>query len=84
MLTYEDIVREEGMEEVMRVLPETDWTQPVAGLKPLRDSLYSAFGVERVVSRACWLAARLHAYHMLRCLMAHGSLAGWLAVPVRL
>ena len=48
MLTYEDVVREEGMEEVMRVLPETDWTQPVAGLKPLRDSLYSAFGVERV------------------------------------
>jgi hypothetical protein len=32
-----------------QVLPETDWTQPVAELKPIRDSLYSAFGVERVV-----------------------------------
>jgi len=32
-----------------QVLPETDWTQPVADLKPIRDSLYAAFGVERVV-----------------------------------
>jgi len=49
VLTYEGIVHEDAMDEVMRVLPETDWTQPVAELKPIRDSLYSAFGVERVV-----------------------------------
>ena len=49
VLTHEGIVREEGMEEVMRVLPETDWTVPVAELKPIRDGLYAAFGVERVV-----------------------------------
>lgn len=53
VLTHEGIVREEGVEEVMRVLPETDWTVPVAELKPIRDGLYGAFSVERVVGIIC-------------------------------
>ncbi|KAK2169865.1 hypothetical protein LSH36_6g04004 [Paralvinella palmiformis] len=55
MLTYDDLVAEDNLDEVLSILSETQWDKPVSEVKPLRNKLCELFHVPKPVTKIMML-----------------------------
>ncbi|KAK7502461.1 hypothetical protein BaRGS_00006414 [Batillaria attramentaria] len=73
VLTYDEIVPPESMDEIMTVLSETKWDDSVEVLRPVRNNLCDLFGVARPVSLKKPTTGELNLADVLCVLIQQGS-----------